>query len=159
MSVILWRIAQETREYRADDLSGAGAAKVSGRWNSIGKATVYTSRSVALAYLESLALLGGEAPRNRFLIRISVPDRIWERALWGKEKDLPRTWRAEPSGQASTQFGDKWLVAGKSALLCLPSVIVPEDTNVLINPAHIDANHITVKVHRQLLYDPRLLRV
>jgi RES domain-containing protein len=159
LSVILWRIAQETREYRADDLSGAGAAKVGGRWNSIGKAMVYTSRSVALAYLESLAHLGREAPRNRFLIRISVPDRIWERALWATEKDLPRAWRAEPAGQTSTQFGDKWLAAGKSALLCLPSVIVPEDTNVLINPAHADANHITVKVHRQILYDPRLLRV
>lgn len=159
MSVILWRIAQETREYRADDLSGAGAAKVGGRWNSIGKATVYTSRSVALAYLESLAHLGREAPRNRFLIRVSVPDRIWELALWAKEKDLPRTWRAEPSGQASTQFGDKWLTAGKSVLLCLPSVIVPEDTNVLINPAHKDASSITGKVHRQILYDPRLLRV
>ena len=159
MSVILWRIAQETREYRADDLSGSGAAKVGGRWNSIGKAMVYTSRSVALAYLESLAHLGREAPRNRFLIRISVPDRIWEQALWAKEKDLPRTWRAEPFGQASTQFGDKWLAAGKSILLCLPSVIVPEDTNVLINPAHKDAGFITGKVHRQILYDPRLLRV
>lgn len=159
MSVILWRIAQETREYRADDLSGAGAAKIGGRWNSIGKAVVYASRSVALAYLESLAHVGREAPRNRFLIRISVPDRVWERALWAKEKELPRTWRSEPAGQASAQFGDKWLAAGQSVLLCLPSVIVPEDTNVLINPAHKDASSITGKVHRQILYDPRLLRV
>ena len=159
MSVILWRIAQETREHRADDLSGSGAAKIGGRWNSIGKAMVYSSRSVALAYLESLAHVGREAPRNRLLIRISVPDRVWERALWAKEKELPRTWRAEPGGQASAQFGDKWLVSGKSALLCLPSVIVPEDTNVLISPAHSDASSITVKVHRQLLYDPRVLRL
>ena len=90
MSVILWRIAQETREHRADDLSGSGAAKVGGRWNSIGKATVCTSRSVALAYLESLSHLGREAPRNRFLIRISVPDRIWERTLWANQKSIAR---------------------------------------------------------------------
>ena len=159
MNVILWHIAQETREYRADDLSGAGAAKIGGRWNSIGKAVVYASRSVALAYLESRAHVGREAPRNRFLIRISVPDRVWERALWAKEKELPRTWRSEPAGQASAQFGDKWLVSEKSALLCLPSVIVPEDSNVLINPAHSDAKSISVKVHRQLLYDPRVLRL
>ena len=159
MSVILWRIAQETREHRADDLSGSGAAKIGGRWNSTGQAMVYSSRSVALAYLESLAHVGREAPRNRFLIRISVPDRVWERALWAKEKELPRTWRADPVGQSSAQFGDKWLGAGKSALLCLPSVLVPEDTNVLISPAHNDARSITVKVHRQLLYDPRVLRL
>jgi RES domain-containing protein len=159
LSVILWRIAQETREYRADDLSGLGAAKVGGRWNSIGKAMVYASRSVALAYLESLAHVGREVPRNRFLIRISVPDRVWDRMLWAKEKELPRIWRADPASQSSAQFGDKWLASGKSALLCLPSVIVPEDSNVLINPAHEDAKLLRVKVERQLLYDPRILRL
>lgn len=159
MSVILWRIAQETREYTADDLSGLGAAKTGGRWNSIGKAVVYTSRSVALAYLESLAHVGREAPRNRFLIRITVPDPVWDEALWAKEKDLPKTWRAEPAGIGAARYGDRWLSAGKSALLCLPSVIVPEDTNVLINPHHADARSIQARVQRQLLYDPRLLRV
>jgi RES domain-containing protein len=156
---VLWRIAQETREHRADDLSGGGAAKTGGRWNSIGKAVVYTSRSVALAYLETLAHLGRETPRNRFLVRLVVPDKIWDQALWAKEKDLPKTWRAEPAGIGSAQFGDKWLAAGKSALLCLPSVIVPEDTNVLINPNHEDAVSIQARVQRQLLYDPRLLRL
>jgi len=159
LSVVLWRIAQETRDYRAEDLSGGGAAKTGGRWNSAGKAMVYTSRSVALAYLESLAHLGREAPRNRFLIRIVVPDKVWERALWVKEKELPRIWRAEPVGIGSMQFGDKWLTSGKSALLCLPSVIVPEDTNVLINPDHEDARLIQARVERQLLYDPRMLRL
>ena len=159
MSVILWRIAQETLEYRADDLSGLGAAMIGGRWNSISKAMVYTSRSVALAYLESLAHIGREAPRNRFLIRINVPDRVWERALRAEEKELPRTWRAEPAGQTSAQFGDKWLASGKSALLCLPSVIIPEDCNVLINPKHDDARSLAPRVERQLLYDPRVLRL
>jgi RES domain-containing protein len=156
---VLWRIAQETREYRADDLSGGGAAKTGGRWNSVGKAVIYTSRSVALAYLESLAHLGREAPRNRFLIRILVPDRVWDQALWAREKELPRTWRSEPAGMGSVQFGDKWVHAAKSALLCLPSVIVPEDTNVLINPEHEDARPIRARVQRQILYDSRVLRV
>ena len=159
MSAVLWRIAQETGDYRAEDLSGGGAAKVGGRWNSVGKAMVYTSRSVALAYLESLAHLGRESPRDRFLIRIVVPDKVWDRALWAKERELPRTWRAEPVGIGSMQFGDRWLNSGKSALLCLPSVIAPEDTNVLINPDHQDARLIRARVERQLLYDPRLLRL
>lgn len=156
---MLWRIAQETREHRADDLSGLGAAKTGGRWNSVGKPVIYTSRSVALAYLETLAHIGREVPRNRFLVRIVVPDKVWDQALWAKEKDLPKTWRAEPTGIGSVGFGDKWLAAGKSALLCLPSVIVPEDINVLINPNHEDAGSLQARVHRQLLYDTRLLRV
>lgn len=159
MSVVLWRIAQETRDYQAADLSGGGAAKTGGRWNRAGKAIVYTSQTVALAYLESLAHLGREAPRNRFLIRVEVPDKVWDRALWAKEKDLPRAWRAEPAGIGSMQFGDQWLTSGKSTLLCLPSVIVPEDTNVLINPVQADARLIQARVERQLLYDPRVLRL
>ena len=159
MSVVLWRIAQEAREYRADDLSGLGAAKTGGRWNSVGKPIVYASHSVALAYLETLAHLGREAPRNRFLVRIVVADKVWDQSLWAKEKDLPKTWRAESAGIGSVQLGDKWLAGGKSALLCLPSVIVPEDTNVLINPNHPDATSMQARVQRQLLYDTRLLRI
>lgn len=159
MSVALWRIAQETRDYPADDLSGAGAAKVGGRWNSVGKAVVYTSRSVALAYLETLAHLGRGVPMNCFLVRVTVPDAVWDKAAWVKEKELPTTWRAQPAGLGSVQFGDKWLAAGRSALLCVPSVIVPEDTNVLINPHHADAALIKASVYRQIVFDPRVLRI
>jgi RES domain-containing protein len=59
----------------------------------------------------------------------------------------------------SMQFGDQWLTSSKSALLCLPSVIAPEDTNALINPVHEDARPIQVRVERQLLYDRRVLRL
>ena len=159
MSVALWRIAQETRDYRADDMSGAGAAKVGGRWNSPGKAMVYTASSAALAYLESLAHLGREAPRNRFLIRVEVPKAIWKKAARVTEKELPKIWRADPVGMSSMQFGDKWLDAGQAALLCIPSVIVPEDINVLINPEHPDAEFAQAHIARQLLFDPRVLQL
>ena len=120
---------------------------------------VYTSRSVALAYVETLAHLGHQTPRDRLLVRVVVPDKVWDQALWAKERDLPKTWRAEPAGNGSIQYGDKWLAGGKSALLCLPSVIVPEDSNVLINPTHPDAASIQARVERRLLYDTRLLRI
>lgn len=136
-----------------------GAARTGGRWNSKGKAVVYTSRSVSLAYLETLAHSGKQVPRNLFLVCVSVPDDVWEAAIWVAERELPRAWRAEPPGISSARLGDAWLDTVNSALLCLPSVIVPEGSNVLLNPMHVDFEKITAKVERQLLYDPRLLRL
>ncbi len=120
---------------------------------------VYASLSVSLALLETLAHLGREVPRNRFLVRVGAPDGVWARAIWPTEDKLPKTWRAEPAGLGSMKFGDEWLASGESALLCLPSVIVPEDINVLINPKHPDTASLNAEVTRQLLYDPRLLRI
>ena len=159
MSVTLWRIAQETPRYRAEDVSGAGAAMYGGRWNSKGRAIVYSSTTIALAYLESLAHLGGEIPRSRFLIRITVLGDVWKRARRASAKSLPAAWRAESAGISARQFGDRWIDAGRQALLILPSILIPEELNALINPIHRDAERLVVKTARQLLYDPRLLRV
>jgi RES domain-containing protein len=158
LSAVAWRIAKETLEFAAADLSGGGAARTGGRWNSAGKAVVYASESVALAYLETLVHLGRELPRNRYLVRLSIPPSVWSKALQPNLRSLPKTWRAQPPGLGSVAFGDAWLRGAQSAVLRLPSAIVPEDNNVLINPNHADARHITAEVVRELRYDPRLLR-
>jgi hypothetical protein len=92
---------------------------------------------------------GGGAAKTGGVV---VPDQVWDRALWVEEKTLPRTWRAEPAGMGSRQFGDQWITSGKSALLCLPSVIVPEDTNALINPFEPFQERLAVMV----VFDERL---
>jgi RES domain-containing protein len=69
---------------------------------------------------------------------------------------LPVTWVAEPPGKASIEIGDAWLAKRAAPLLLVPSVIVPEEYNVLINPAHAAAAAITAQVVRQFIYDPRL---
>jgi RES domain-containing protein len=69
---------------------------------------------------------------------------------------LPPTWVAEPPGAVTTDFGDHWLMSTTGALMLVPSIIVPEEYNVLINPAHPSAARITSAVTRQYLHDPRL---
>ena len=153
----LWRIAKHTPEYRADDLSGGGAKLTGGRWNSKGHALIYASTTIALATLETLAHLGDSiAIRNAFLIRIDVPVSVWNKREYITPGDLEPTWVAEPPGSTTIYFGDGWISSLSAALLMVPSVIVPEECNVLINPAHADARKIKATVMRQFVYDPQL---
>lgn len=155
--VHLWRIAKHTLQYRADDLSGGGAKITGGRWNSKGQPVVYAATGIALATLETLAHLGDNiAIRNAFLVRISVPPALWKQRQIISTEQLDPTWNAEPPGSTSVALGDAWLHGAGSALLLVPSVIVPEEYNVLINPAHAASARITASVLRQFIYDPRL---
>jgi RES domain-containing protein len=150
----LWRIATETRHYAADDLSGAGAAQHPGRWNEAGQPVLYTAPTIALATLETAAHMDDAGlPLNRFLICIDVPDPVWTARTVMDVAKLPATWAAIPAGQASVQAGANWLRRLSSALLAVPSVIVPEERNVLINPLHPDAKAMTATVVRRFEYN------
>ena len=159
MSVTVWRIATDTKDYEADDLSGAGAKKDGGRWNAPGEPVLYTSETQALAYLETVVhLSAGGLPLNRYLVAITVPAVVWKRARRDTPGSLPVGWDAEPSGRASIRFGSAWIGSAASALLRIPSVIVPDEYNVLINPLHPDSKGITAVKVRKWLYDPRLTK-
>lgn len=156
--MILWRIAAETRTYGADDLSGAGAAKNPGRWNDLGERVVYTAPTIAIAVLETAAHIDDAGlPLNRFLVRIAVPDAVWARREILDVSSLDATWAAIPAGRSSVRHGSAWLRRGASALLVVPSVIVPEESAVLINAAHPDAAGLTARVERLFEYS-RLFR-
>jgi len=71
--------------------------------------------------------------------------------------DLPVGWDSLPEGKVTLDVGDAWLVGGTAPLLVLPSVIVPEEHNVMINPAHALSKRIIATKVRKWLYDPRLL--
>ncbi|MGZ3181919.1 MAG: RES family NAD+ phosphorylase [Telluria sp.] len=153
MTVALWRIAATTGTYVATDLSGAGAKHTGGRWNSPGLAVTYCSASIALAVHETIVhLRSGGLPLNRYLVQIVVPDDVWD----ARQVLMPPVgWDALPAGMVSVQVGDAWLQGQASALLVVPSVIVPEESNVLINPLHPDAQRIAAKALRKWQYDPR----
>ncbi|WGM40995.1 RES family NAD+ phosphorylase [Caulobacter sp. NIBR1757] len=159
MSRRLWRIAADTPDYEADDLSGAGARITGGRWNAPGSAVVYTSASIALACLETVVHFNaGGLPFNRYLVAIDIPDSVWAAAQRETPASLPVGWDAEPAGRVSIGLGTDWIASGASALLIVPSVLVPEEINILINPTHPDAGGITAGKIRKWTYDPRLSR-
>lgn len=158
MTVSVWRIATDTPTYTSDDLSGEGAKVTGGRWNRAGMSVVYTSESIALSCMETLVhLKAGGLPLNRYLVRIDVPDPVWKAAKVFDATTLPIGWDAIPEGKVSLDFGDQWLTSNSSALLVVASVIVPQEKNILINPAHPDVAKITATKISKWLYDPRLL--
>jgi RES domain-containing protein len=159
LSVTVWRIATDTKDYEADDLSGAGAKITGGRWNAVGDPLVYTSETQALACLETVVHLNaGGLPLNRYLVSVTIPAAVWAVARIETPDTLPVGWDADPSGRASIQFGTAWIKSQASALLKIPSVIVPDEYNVLINPLHPDSKTITAVKIRKWLYDPRLTK-
>lgn len=159
MSRTAWRIAADTAKYPADDLSGNGAKATGGRWNEKGHAVLYASTTRALACLETVVhLASGGLPLNRYLVAITIPDPVWTAARHETATSLPVGWDAEPASLTSIGFGTAWLKGKRSALLILPSVIVPEESNVLVNPDHPDAAGVTAGKMRKWLYDPRLHR-
>ncbi len=159
MSRTVWRIATDTPAYQADDLSGAGAEATGGRWNQAGAPMVYASETRALACLETMVHLNaGGLPLNRYLVSVTIPDDIWANARRESLASLKVGWDAEPAGQVSIGFGTDWIRSGASALLVIPSVIVPEEFNVLVNPRHPGAAGVTVTKIRKWLYDPRLTK-
>lgn len=158
MTVALWRIATDTPQWGADDLAGKGAASRGSRWNRPGEALTCAATSVSLAAWETRAHLGRSAnklPWNRFLVRIDVPDEVWAARL-ALQRPVAVGWDAIPEGLVSRALGSAWLSEGSSALLVVPSVIIDEEDNVLINPAHPDAAGLAAVKVRRFVYDHRV---
>ena len=143
--------------HRADGLSGAGAKITGGRWNSPGRAVLYCSSSIALAALETIVHLSqGALPLDRFLVRVTIPDKLWQARETLTLAAAPVAWDALPAGPASKRYGDEWLDQSRSAVLEIPSIVVPEEYNVLLNPSHARALGLTATVMRPWRYDLRL---
>lgn len=159
MSVSVWRIATDTRDYEADDLSGKGAEITGGRWNDKGTPLVYTATNRSLAALETIVHLNsGGLPLNRYLVEIVIPDDVWNAAEGIDYITAPVGWDAEPASRTSSDYGTRWARAATSLLLRVPSVIVPEESNVLINPRHPDIAAIKAPKVRKWTYDSRIVR-
>lgn len=153
MTVVVWRIATEAPAYSADDMTGTGAKLTGGRWNSLNVAMVYSSENIALATFETLShIRAGGLPFNRYLVRIEIPDDVWAMRTIATP---PGGWDTIPSGRASRIYGDAWMVARTSALLIVPSVIIPDENNILINPEHVDTARLTATTLKKWYYDPR----
>lgn len=149
----LWRIATETRQYAACDLSGGGAAAHPGRWNDNGEPIVYAAPHLSLAVLETAAYVDSSGlPLNRFVVGIDVPNDVWVHRKRLSPRELPGGWDAVPSGMASVRVGTEWLRSQSSAILLVPSAIVPEEFVALINPGHPLSHKIVATTERRFIY-------
>ncbi len=148
-----WRLVH--RKYVRSAFSGEGARLAGGRWNSEGHSVVYTAGSLSLALLEIIVHLEFKEALKRYVaIPVEIPDGLSQSIDPAK---LPDGWSANPP-QSSTQFvGNCWQEGMSSAVLKVPSVIVPSEFNYLLNPAHPDFPRIKLGDPIGLPVDPRVL--
>ncbi len=150
--MIVWRISNHL------NLSGTGGLRAAARWHNAGAPIVYTANSPASALLEALVHLEindlMHLPDSYQLLRIDVPDSLLIVAL--DEEDIDPDWRDRV--EETRTIGDKWLSEFGSALMAVPSAIVPHTQHFLINPAHRDAGQIKIISHGSYPFDSRLFK-
>ncbi len=150
--MIVWRISNYL------ELSGQGGLRAAARWHNAGKSIVYTASSPASALLEVLVHLELNdfeyLPSSYRLLKIEVPDEVAVVEI--DERNLDANWCKQ--SEMTRAIGDEWLRDLSSALLAVPSAIVPHTKNYLLNPAHRDAKQIKVKSHGSYPFDFRLFR-
>jgi RES domain-containing protein len=150
--VIVWRISNYL------ELSGQGGLRAAARWHNAGAPIVYTASSPASALLEVLVHLELNEPMympdSYQLLKIEVPDGVSIAEV--DASNLDANWQSLTD--MTRAIGDQWLSELSSALLAVPSAIVPHTNNYLINPTHRDAKKIKVKSHGSYPFDFRLFK-
>jgi RES domain-containing protein len=135
------------------DLSGTGARLYGGRWNSEGKAMVYLTSSRSLGALEALAHLSPtNLPNDYCMMAIETPDNFMEADI----DTLPKNWHEFPEPNSLKHIGNSFLQENKYLLLKVPSAIVKEEYNYLMNPQHPQFAEIKILSTQPFHFDARL---
>ena len=149
---LFYRIVQE--HWAATAWDGEGARLYGGRWNLPGVAAVYLAESRALAALEILVHAPREALRLKWVVtELDVPESLIERIPPAK---LPGNWQLRPSSSQAQTFGTRWLKDYQNLSLLLPSVIIPEEHSLLLNPLDPIMREMKPGKPRPFSFDPRL---
>jgi RES domain-containing protein len=133
--------------------NGMGAALFGGRWNRVGTPVIYAAQSASLAALEVLVHYS-ILPKDHELTEIQIPDTLTILRL--EENRLPDGWDAEAPIPATQNIGEIWVSESRSAILSVPSSIVPSDRNFILNPTHPDFADIAFQPSLRFHFDPRL---
>jgi RES domain-containing protein len=149
----IWRICREI--HAAGAFSGEGARRFGGRWNSRGVAMVYCSSSLALAAIELFVHLEpNQAPEDLVFISATLPEDEPARVLG--ELELPDAWWTEEALEETRRAGDAWVRSGSSLALQVPSVPIPQEWNVLVNPQHPRAGELKIEAPHRFVFDARM---
>ncbi len=150
----LWRICREI--HAASAFSGEGARLYGGRWNSQGVRAVYTSPSLALAAIETFVHLEPNLrPDDLVSIETELPDNVRTERI--DLKSLPRKWY-ELRDESLRTLGDRWIRAGKTLALHVPSAAIRGEWNVLLNPEHSDFRKLKIQKPNPFEFDLRMYR-
>ena len=149
-----WRITHSRFVNSAFD--GEGAYLYGGRWNNPGHRMVYVSGSLALAALE--LLVNGIQPHEidqLVCIPVDLPKKLVQVL---DLKTLPSYWAESPAPDETKAIGSIWLAAKKSAVLQVPSAVIPDESNYLINPLHQNFEELKIGPSRSFYFDQRLFQ-
>lgn len=139
-----------------DDLTGKGSASYSGRWHSKGTYILYTAATSSLALLESVVHISALTTIDFCMICLDIPD---NNITVLQEEHLPQDWYANPAPDKCKLFGDHFILQNKFLALKLPSAIMPEENNFLLNPNHPDFQLVRIVYKRNIPIDERLLKI
>ena len=148
--VSAWRITK--RKHARSAFTGVGARLYGGRWSSPGTAIIYTAESQSLAVLEILVHLDSPELLTKYVL---FQIRIHESYIVAIDAAaLPRNWRAEPAPGKVQKIGDEWVTSAPSAVLRVPSTLVPGESNFLLNPRHADFPKLQFSESIPFHFDP-----
>lgn len=147
-----WRIVKA--KFAAHAFEGEGARRFGGRWNSKGTAMVYTAGSQALAVLEMLVHLEASDLLKHYRLVPVTFDQMMVKVL--SPANLPANWKRRPTPATVRAIGDKWVASAQSVILQVPSVIVPCESNYLLNPTHPDFGKLVIGKPQAFRFDRRL---
>lgn len=137
--MIVWRLTRKS--HARQPLSGEGARRYGGRWNHGGVAVVYTSQTLSLAVLEYLVNVPmRDLPTDLVSVQIDIPEDLPRRRITSTK--LPDDWRTYPAPPDLKEIGADWVRKRVAPILIVPSVVIPSESNWLINPAHRLASRI-----------------
>ncbi|MGX1098723.1 RES family NAD+ phosphorylase [Amorphus sp. MBR-141] len=156
------RLPDQRTVYRIGDPAGTypvfspeGARLVSGRWHAAGAAVIYAAEHYSTALLEQLAHWNGVLPPNQHSIEIALPAGLSYEVV---TRDSLPDWR-QPNGNAARRFGMGWYRERRGAVLFVPSVVAPLETNVVINATHPEFADVRGDdLEKPVAWDDRLFR-
>ena len=151
--MLVWRIS--SLRHAAQAFSGEGGLKYPARWHHKGTLIVYTSSTLSLAALEMFANLKPQDISTELVaISAEIPDGVTIRSVDASK--LPRNWREYPGPPSLQALGSGWVESRESAVLSVPSALIPAERNYLISPAHPDFRRLKIHSPAPFSFDSRM---
>jgi len=152
--VRVWRIASAAHE----TFDGEGARRYGSRWTPKGFSVVFTSATLSLAALERFVHTDPDLELPDLVaIAVDIDARISIDTV--AVVDLPSDWRTYPAPPSLSMIGERWLRESRTAVLSVPSVVIPHERNFVLNPIHAEFARLEINPSERFSFDPRMWKI